>query len=54
MQAILAPVKPEDLLVIGADVYHGETQDDTKYFSLFSYSFFLFFKKNSFLCINVG
>jgi hypothetical protein len=31
MQEILAPVKNDDLLVIGADVYHGETQDKTKY-----------------------
>jgi eukaryotic translation initiation factor 2C len=30
MQEILAPVKNDDLLVIGADVYHGETQDKTK------------------------
>jgi hypothetical protein len=31
MQEILHPIKTDDLLVIGADVYHGETQDKTKY-----------------------
>ncbi len=30
MQTILGHIKNDDLMVMGVDVFHGETQDDRK------------------------